>query len=82
MDRTPDKFESKDYLNQELEGNSMMFMISNALRVGLLTDHLPVKDVSAAITPELIETKIKTVSKPSDSLGQRRNKSKIIKEFF
>ncbi|MDC7996845.1 4-hydroxythreonine-4-phosphate dehydrogenase PdxA [Gilvibacter sediminis] len=51
-----------DYLNQELEGNSMMFMINESLRVGLLTDHLPVKDVSAAITPELIETKIKTVT--------------------
>ena len=51
-----------DYLDQELDGQSMMFMISGGLRVGLLTDHLPVKDVSAAITPELIETKIKTVT--------------------
>lgn len=51
-----------DYLNEQLEGNSMMFMISESLRVGLLTDHLPVKDVSAAITPELITTKIKTVT--------------------
>lgn len=51
-----------DYLNQQLDGDSMMFMISDSLRVGLLTDHLPVKDVSEAITPELIETKIKTVT--------------------
>lgn len=51
-----------DYLNQELEGDSMMFMISENLRVGLLTDHLPVSEVSAAITQELIETKIKTVT--------------------
>ncbi|MGB5942500.1 MAG: 4-hydroxythreonine-4-phosphate dehydrogenase PdxA [Leeuwenhoekiella sp.] len=50
-----------DYLNQELEGNSLMFMITKELKVGLLTDHLPVKDISAAITPELIQTKFKTV---------------------
>ncbi len=51
-----------DFLNQELQGNSMMFMITNNLRVGLLTDHLPVKEVSNAITPELIKQKIETVN--------------------
>ena len=30
-----------DYLAQELEGDSLMFMVSDELRVGLLTDHLP-----------------------------------------
>lgn len=50
-----------DYLNQELAGNSMMFMITDTLRVGLLTDHVPVKDVSSTITASLIEQKIKTV---------------------
>lgn len=50
-----------DYLAQELEGESLMFMITDTLRVGLLTDHVPVKDVSTHITPELIEQKINTV---------------------
>ncbi len=50
-----------DYLAQELEGESLMFMISNNLRVGLLTDHVPVKDVSDHITKELIDKKINTV---------------------
>ena len=50
-----------DYLNQELEGNSLMFMINDGLRVGLLTDHVPVKDVSKHITTKLIEDKINTV---------------------
>lgn len=50
-----------DYLAQELEGESLMFMITDTLRVGLLTDHVPVKDVSTHITPELIEKKINTV---------------------
>lgn len=50
-----------DYLNQELEGNSLMFMVTQGLRVGLLTDHVPVKDIAAHITPKLIEEKIATV---------------------
>ena len=52
-----------DYLAKELEGESLMFMISDTLRVGLLTDHVAVKDVAATITPQLIETKIKTIYK-------------------
>lgn len=50
-----------DYLAQELEGESLMFMITDSLRVGLLTDHVPVKDVAKHITSELIEKKISTV---------------------
>ncbi|MEL0645430.1 4-hydroxythreonine-4-phosphate dehydrogenase PdxA [Olleya sp. Ti.3.14] len=50
-----------DYLNQELEGNSLMFMVTQGLRVGLLTDHVPVKDIANHITPKLIEEKIATV---------------------
>lgn len=50
-----------DYLNQELEGESLMFMVSDQLRVGLLTDHVPVKEVSAHITKDLIMSKVNTV---------------------
>lgn len=50
-----------DYLAQELDGKSLMLMISNGLRVGLLTDHVPVKDIASTITPELIQDKINTV---------------------
>jgi len=50
-----------DYLNQELEGNSLMFMVTNDLKVGLLTDHVAVKDIADTITPELIEQKIDTI---------------------
>lgn len=52
-----------DYLAQQLKGKSLMFMINGGLRVGLLTDHLPVKDVATHISPELIEDKINTVYK-------------------
>lgn len=50
-----------DYLAQQLEGDSLMFMITDTLRVGLLTDHIPVKDVANHITSELIEKKIDTI---------------------
>lgn len=52
-----------DYLNQELEGDSLMLMISKSLRVGLLTDHVAVKDVVKNITEKLIEKKINTIHK-------------------
>ena len=38
-----------------------MFMVTETLKVGLLTDHVPVKDVPSHITPELIIEKINTV---------------------
>ncbi len=50
-----------DYLNQELDGESLMFMVSDELRVGLLTDHVPVKDVPSRINAKLIKTKIGTI---------------------
>ena len=50
-----------DYLAKELEGDSLMLMVSNELKVGLLTDHVAVKDVPKAITRELIEKKINII---------------------
>jgi len=50
-----------NYLAQELQGNSLMLMVANNLRVGLITDHVPVKDVANQITPERIKEKLETV---------------------
>ncbi|MCG2417470.1 4-hydroxythreonine-4-phosphate dehydrogenase PdxA [Aequorivita sp. F47161] len=50
-----------DYLAQELEGESLMLLISENLRVGLLTDHVAVKDVVSNITRERIDKKINTI---------------------
>lgn len=52
-----------DYLAQELKGESLMFMVTETLKVGLLTDHVAVKDVSASIIPRLIRDKINTIEK-------------------
>ena len=47
-----------DYLAKELKGESLMFMVADQLKVGLLTDHIPVSEVAQAITPELIKKKV------------------------
>ena len=50
-----------DYLDQELEGNALMLMVQDNLRVGLLTDHIPLNEVASYLTESLIKQKIKTV---------------------
>ncbi|CAD0003372.1 MULTISPECIES: 4-hydroxythreonine-4-phosphate dehydrogenase PdxA [Flavobacterium] len=52
-----------DYLDQELEGNALMMMVHDDLRVGLLTDHVPLSEVSSQLTEELITRKIETIRK-------------------
>ena len=51
-----------DYLNQELNGDALMFMVQDNLRVGLLTDHIPVKEVASHLTEQLITQKIETIN--------------------
>jgi 4-hydroxythreonine-4-phosphate dehydrogenase len=50
-----------DYLGKELKGNSLMFMVTDTLKVGLLTDHVPVKDVAKTISKKLIISKVETI---------------------
>jgi len=52
-----------DFLAQELEGESLMFMVTDDLKIGLLTDHVAVKDAPAAINAILIRTKVRTIEK-------------------
>ncbi|WP_116796838.1 4-hydroxythreonine-4-phosphate dehydrogenase PdxA [Flavobacterium sp. 103] len=51
-----------DYLNQELEGDALMLMVQDNLRVGLLTDHIPINEVASHLTEELIFKKIETIN--------------------
>lgn len=50
-----------EYLNKELQGNALMLMVQDNLRVGLLTDHVPVSDVVKYLTTDLITRKIETI---------------------
>ena len=49
-----------EYLTQEFNaGESLMMMVSEALKVGLVTEHIPVKDITSFITKERVELKIR-----------------------
>lgn len=50
-----------DYLAQELEGDALMLMVNDSLRVGLLTDHVPINEVAKHLTEALIVKKIETI---------------------
>jgi 4-hydroxythreonine-4-phosphate dehydrogenase len=52
-----------DYLAKELDGESLMFMVTDTLKVGLLTDHVAVKDVAQSITKKLIQNKVGIIEK-------------------
>lgn len=51
-----------NYLAKELGGKALMLMVSEELRVGLLTDHVPLKEVSSHINPEKITEKINVIT--------------------
>jgi 4-hydroxythreonine-4-phosphate dehydrogenase len=50
-----------DYLAGELGGKSLMFMVTDTLKVGLLTDHVPVKEAPSLITQERIFQKVRAM---------------------
>ncbi|MAU71215.1 MAG: 4-hydroxythreonine-4-phosphate dehydrogenase PdxA [Pseudozobellia sp.] len=52
-----------DFLAQELQGESLMFMVTEDLKIGLLTDHVAVKDAPSAINAILIRNKVRTIEK-------------------
>lgn len=51
-----------DYLDKELSGNALMFMVQEDLRIGLLTDHIPINEVANHVTEEVVITKVKTIN--------------------
>jgi len=50
-----------DYLAKEFKENALMFMIHDNLRVGLLTDHVPVNEVAKHLNEALITKKVKVI---------------------
>jgi 4-hydroxythreonine-4-phosphate dehydrogenase len=47
-----------EYLQEHLEGESLMILLSDTLRVGLITGHIPIAKISESINPELIKRKV------------------------
>ena len=52
-----------DYLNEQLDGDALMFMIHEDIKVGLITDHVPISELSKHINSKLIEKKIGTINR-------------------
>lgn len=52
-----------DYLNSQLNGDALMLMVHDKFRVGLLTDHIPVNEVSKHLTEDLLVEKVNTIIK-------------------
>ncbi len=48
-----------EYMNSQFEGEDMMMMCSDLLRVGLVTKHIPLKEVHKVITKEMIINDLK-----------------------
>lgn len=47
-----------EYLESKLEGESLMILMAEGLRIGLITGHIPVSKVSETITSDLIKKKV------------------------
>lgn len=52
-----------EYLNQELEGEALMLLTSDDLKVGLITGHIPLKEVSSRLSEELIRKRVKVLER-------------------
>lgn len=50
------------YLAEKLEGDPLMILFSDNLRVALATDHVPVKDIASHLSKEQIVSKIKILN--------------------
>ncbi|QNM85293.1 4-hydroxythreonine-4-phosphate dehydrogenase PdxA [Polaribacter pectinis] len=50
-----------EYLEANLEGKSLMILMTDELRIGLITGHIPISKVAETITPELIKEKVDTM---------------------
>lgn len=52
-----------EYLESKLNGESLMILMADTLRIGLITGHIPISKISESITSELIEQKVAIMHK-------------------
>jgi 4-hydroxythreonine-4-phosphate dehydrogenase len=50
-----------EFLEEKLDGKSLMILMTDALRIGLITGHIPISKVAETITPALITSKVETM---------------------
>lgn len=47
-----------EFLEEKLEGKSLMILMTDVLKIGLITGHIPISEVASTISPELIKEKV------------------------
>jgi 4-hydroxythreonine-4-phosphate dehydrogenase len=62
-----------EYLEDNFEGESLMILMTDEIKIGLITGHIPIQKIAETITQELIEKKVNIMHK---SLIQDFNISK------
>ena len=68
-----------DFLDNEFQGNSLMFMISKEIKVALLTEHIPLSSVKDHLNENLIEFRIREVFKSlSNDFGIKKPKVAVL----
>ncbi len=68
-----------DYLEARFKGGALMFMCADRLRVGVVTEHVPLANVSAIINQEKIVQKIKMMHKSLvEDFGIRKPKIAVL----
>ncbi|WP_405606603.1 4-hydroxythreonine-4-phosphate dehydrogenase PdxA [Polaribacter sp. Asnod1-A03] len=50
-----------EYLEANLSGKSLMILMTDELKIGLITGHIPISRVAESITPDLIKQKVETM---------------------
>jgi 4-hydroxythreonine-4-phosphate dehydrogenase len=51
-----------EYLESNLEGESLMILMNDKIKIGLITGHIPVRTISESINPEILRKKIEIFS--------------------
>ena len=68
-----------DFLNEKFHGTSLMFMVSEEIKVALLTEHVPLSSVKDHLNENLIEFRVKEVFKSlSNDFGIKKPKVAVL----
>ena len=68
-----------EFLEQQFEGQALMLMLNKELRIGVVTGHLPLKQVSKHITQELILQKLESFNQSLiQDFGIRKPKISVL----
>ncbi len=51
-----------EYLSHQFGGSSLMLMVCDRIRIGIVTNHLALKDVPSALTPALLMEKVRLMN--------------------